>query len=118
MQHQNHEPVQVAALLTTSKAAHPQTRVHIGPDSQQKATANSKKRKAKKARRANAQTHDSTQAESMGQLNALPLHSSNIGSRMLVSMGWEAGTGLGATSQGQVEPVPVVKRHKRRGLGA
>ena len=51
-------------------------------------------------------------------LDAPPLDSSNIGNRMLMRMGWETGTGLGSALQGQVEPVPVIKRRKRLGLGA
>ncbi len=63
-------------------------------------------------------SHDAEQGPATGQIHAPPLDSTNIGSKMLVSMGWEAGTGLGSTMQGQIEPVPIVKRQKHLGLGA
>ena len=63
-------------------------------------------------------SHDAEQGPATGQIRAPPLYSTNIGSKMLVSMGWEAGTGLGSTMQGQIEPVPIVKRQKHLGLGA
>jgi len=63
-------------------------------------------------------SHDAEQGPATGQIHAPALDSSNIGSKMLVSMGWEAGTGLGSAMQGQVEPVPIIKRRKLLGLGA
>lgn len=66
------------------------------------------------------QTNDDAaqQTPSTTQVHAPPLDSSNIGSRMLVSMGWEAGTGLGSALQGQTEPIPIIKRRRHLGLGA
>lgn len=58
------------------------------------------------------------QAPTSTQISAPPLDSSNIGSKMLVSMGWESGTGLGSAMQGQTEPVPIIRRQRLRGLGA
>jgi hypothetical protein len=63
-------------------------------------------------------SHDAEQGPATGQIHAPALDSTNIGSKMLVSMGWEAGTGLGSAMQGQVEPVPIIKRQKLLGLGA
>ncbi len=63
-------------------------------------------------------SHDAEQGPAIGQIHAPALDSTNIGSKMLVSMGWEAGTGLGSAMQGQVEPVPIIKRQKLLGLGA
>lgn len=63
-------------------------------------------------------SHDAEQRPATGQIHAPALDSTNIGSKMLVSMGWEAGTGLGSAMQGQIEPVPIIKRQKLLGLGA
>ncbi|KAL0022820.1 hypothetical protein WJX79_002497 [Trebouxia sp. C0005] len=63
-------------------------------------------------------SHGAEQGLATGQVHAPALDSTNIGSKMLVSMGWEAGTGLGSTMQGQIEPVPIIKRRKLLGLGA
>lgn len=52
------------------------------------------------------------------EVSTMPIDEGNVGNKMLRSMGWSTGTGLGLMAQGQVEPVPVVKRLKRRGLGA
>lgn len=52
------------------------------------------------------------------EVATLPLDDSNVGNKMLKSMGWSEGTGLGILAQGQVYPVPVITRVKRRGLGA
>ncbi|EAU85497.1 angiogenic factor with G patch and FHA domains 1 [Coprinopsis cinerea okayama7 len=51
-----------------------------------------------------------------------PLPTSNIGHRLLSKMGWEPGTGLGYSSDGEVgggivEPVKVIQHDKRAGLG-
>lgn len=88
------------------------------------ALASKKKKKAKKAQRqgrkgsGDAHQRQDSGAAQLGPVDAAPLDSTNIGSRMLVSMGWEAGTGLGSSLQGQIEPVPVIKRRKHLGLGA
>ncbi|DBA93993.1 TPA: hypothetical protein ACH3X1_001647 [Trebouxia sp. C0004] len=63
-------------------------------------------------------SHDAEQGQATGQIHAPALDSTNIGSKMLVSMGWEAGTGLGSSMQGQIQPVPIIKRQKLLGLGA
>ena len=62
--------------------------------------------------------HGAEQGPAIGQIHAPALDSTNVGSKMLVSMGWEAGTGLGSAMQGQLEPVPIIKRQKLLGLGA
>ncbi|CAH1255447.1 AGGF1 [Branchiostoma lanceolatum] len=43
---------------------------------------------------------------------------SNKGRKMLEKMGWKEGKGLGKTSQGRQEPVPVSLRDSHAGLGA
>ncbi|XP_062509023.1 uncharacterized protein LOC134185250 isoform X2 [Corticium candelabrum] len=46
-----------------------------------------------------------------------PLPHSNIGNQILRSMGWVPGCGLGARSDGILEPVMPIRRPKGRGLG-
>ena len=43
---------------------------------------------------------------------------SNVGNALLTKMGWAAGTGLGAGSEGRLDPVEVKKLQERAGLGA
>ena len=47
----------------------------------------------------------------------MPIPEANVGSRMLRSMGWDPGSGLGKRGDGVTEPVQVHKRPRRRGLG-
>ena len=63
-------------------------------------------------------TEGIAQTPTAAEVATLPLDDSNVGNKMLRSMGWSKGTGLGLSAQGQVDPVPVVRRLKRRGLGA
>eukprot|EP00049_Salpingoeca_infusionum_P015566 m.304519 g.304519 ORF g.304519 m.304519 type:complete len:894 (-) comp15901_c0_seq2:332-3013(-) len=49
--------------------------------------------------------------------HASPLGHSNVGSRMLRSLGWQPGTGLGLYRDGITEPVMVLQRPRRMGLG-
>ncbi|XP_051042483.1 G patch domain-containing protein 2 isoform X1 [Phodopus roborovskii] len=49
--------------------------------------------------------------------NAQPILESNIGNRMLQSMGWTPGSGLGRDGRGISEPVQAVQRPKGLGLG-
>ncbi|XP_037305597.2 G patch domain-containing protein 2 isoform X2 [Pungitius pungitius] len=49
--------------------------------------------------------------------NAAPIPDSNMGSRMLQSMGWSPGTGLGPEGRGITEPVRATQRPKGAGLG-
>ncbi|KAF7253996.1 G patch domain-containing protein 2 [Varanus komodoensis] len=49
--------------------------------------------------------------------NAQPISDSNIGNRMLQSMGWTPGTGLGPDSKGIAEPIRAIQRPKGLGLG-
>lgn len=42
----------------------------------------------------------------------------NVGNALLTKMGWAAGTGLGAGSEGRLDPVEVKKLQERAGLGA
>ncbi|KAF9941056.1 hypothetical protein BGZ65_005305 [Modicella reniformis] len=48
----------------------------------------------------------------------VPVAKTNKGHAMLSKMGWKAGTGLGATHQGVVEPVQLVVADRRAGLGS
>ena len=74
--------------------------------------------KHKRGKGGNGKPYTGIQPSTATEVEALPLDDSNVGNKMLRSMGWSQGTGLGLLAQGQVEPVPVVKRLKRRGLGA
>uniref|UniRef100_A0A8C8SAL3 G-patch domain containing 2 n=1 Tax=Pelusios castaneus TaxID=367368 RepID=A0A8C8SAL3_9SAUR len=49
--------------------------------------------------------------------NAQPIPENNIGNRMLQSMGWTPGTGLGPDGKGISEPVRAIQRPKGLGLG-
>ncbi|KAM9782886.1 G patch domain-containing protein 2 [Neosynchiropus ocellatus] len=49
--------------------------------------------------------------------NAPPIPESNMGSRMLQSMGWSPGMGLGPEGRGITEPVRATQRPKGTGLG-
>lgn len=49
--------------------------------------------------------------------NAPPIPDSNMGNRMLQSMGWNPGTGLGPEGRGITEPVRAHQRPKGAGLG-
>ncbi|KAI9280918.1 hypothetical protein BC943DRAFT_137091 [Umbelopsis sp. AD052] len=48
---------------------------------------------------------------------ALPIHTSNVGHRMLAAMGWKEGDSLGAKNTGIKAPIQAVIRKKRAGLG-
>ncbi|XP_036003432.1 G patch domain-containing protein 2 isoform X3 [Fundulus heteroclitus] len=49
--------------------------------------------------------------------NAPPIPDTNMGSRMLQSMGWSPGMGLGPEGRGITEPVRATQRPKGAGLG-
>ncbi|XP_075993867.1 G patch domain-containing protein 2 isoform X2 [Genypterus blacodes] len=49
--------------------------------------------------------------------SALPIPESNMGSRMLQSMGWTPGMGLGPEGRGITEPIRAMQRPKGTGLG-
>uniref|UniRef100_A0A8R1HKX2 G-patch domain-containing protein n=1 Tax=Caenorhabditis japonica TaxID=281687 RepID=A0A8R1HKX2_CAEJA len=49
---------------------------------------------------------------------AKPLDSGNVGFKLLKSMGWSEGQGLGKEKQGHVEPVATELKNNRHGLGA
>ena len=46
-----------------------------------------------------------------------PIAESNIGNKMLQSMGWSPGTGLGVDGSGIKTPVMATMRPRRQGLG-
>ncbi|EFP11966.1 hypothetical protein CRE_31342 [Caenorhabditis remanei] len=46
-----------------------------------------------------------------------PLNSGNVGFKLLKSMGWSEGEGLGKEKQGHVEPVATEIKNNRQGLG-
>lgn len=48
---------------------------------------------------------------------ASPIPESNIGNKMLQSMGWKPGSGLGAEGVGIQTPVIAYRRLRRAGLG-
>lgn len=49
--------------------------------------------------------------------NAPPIPDSNMGSRMLQTMGWSPGMGLGPEGRGITEPIRATQRPKGTGLG-
>ncbi|CAL1586296.1 unnamed protein product [Knipowitschia caucasica] len=49
--------------------------------------------------------------------NAPPIPESNMGNRMLQSMGWSPGMGLGPEGRGMTDPVRATQRPKGTGLG-
>ncbi|XP_068609995.1 G patch domain-containing protein 2 [Brachionichthys hirsutus] len=49
--------------------------------------------------------------------NAPPIPDTNMGSRMLQSMGWSPGAGLGPEGRGITEPIRATQRPKGTGLG-
>jgi len=49
--------------------------------------------------------------------NASPITEDNIGNRLLRSMGWSPGSGLGANEQGIIEPLNAILKHNKLGLG-
>jgi hypothetical protein len=53
-----------------------------------------------------------------GESELPQLDSSNLGHRMLRSMGWEEGTGLGKSRNGRLQPVQAVQRKQGAGIGA
>ena len=64
---------------------------------------------------------DATTVPKMGDVvggKAKPIGDSNIGHQMLLKMGWSPGDTLGKSEQGLAEPIEVVVRSKRGGLGA
>ncbi|XP_026635588.1 G patch domain-containing protein 2 isoform X3 [Microtus ochrogaster] len=69
-----------------------------------------------KRRRKAAPLPGPTTAGIVGE-NAQPILESNIGNRMLQSMGWTPGSGLGRDGRGIAEPVQAVQRPKGLGLG-
>ena len=46
-----------------------------------------------------------------------PIPETNIGNKILQSMGWTPGSGLGPHGTGITSPVLAVKRNGRRGVG-
>ena len=53
------------------------------------------------------------------KVNGDPIPESNIGNKMLKSMGWQPGQGLGASKSSMAikEPIVAIKRPNRLGLG-
>lgn len=49
--------------------------------------------------------------------DAHPIPETNIGSRMMQTMGWIPGTGLGPNGNGVAEPIKALWRPKGVGLG-
>nr|XP_009589515.1 G patch domain and ankyrin repeat-containing protein 1 homolog isoform X2 [Nicotiana tomentosiformis] len=57
-------------------------------------------------------------AETGASSTSIPIHSSNLGFKLLKKHGWREGTGLGIAEQGRLEPVPTYIKKNKRGLGA
>ncbi|KAK7502711.1 hypothetical protein BaRGS_00005961 [Batillaria attramentaria] len=59
---------------------------------------------------------DATEEGFVGE-DAVPIPESNIGNKMLQTMGWIPGSGLGAEGDGRQDPVVAYRRRGRKGLG-
>ncbi|XP_017063121.2 LOW QUALITY PROTEIN: RNA-binding protein 5-A [Drosophila eugracilis] len=62
-------------------------------------------------------TLQTRQKESSGATPAMPISSSNVGSRLLQKMGWSEGQGLGRKNQGRTEIIEADGRSNNVGLG-
>ena len=50
--------------------------------------------------------------------DAAPIDADNVGNRLLRNMGWMPGAGLGKQEKGQVEPLKVIYKPDKRGIGS
>lgn len=50
-------------------------------------------------------------------ISANPIDATNKGHQLLHGMGWQEGMGLGSNAQGRTDPIAVIQRKKRMGLG-
>ena len=104
-----------------------------GTNSVQDANANrntktTKGNKSKKGKGANANknseaangpnTRNPAKTNFIVGANADPIPSHNVGSRLMQKMGWTPGSGLGRQGTGITDPVEVVFRLGRKGIGA
>ncbi|XP_016972067.1 RNA-binding protein 5-B [Drosophila rhopaloa] len=62
-------------------------------------------------------TLQTRQKESSGATPAMPISSSNVGSRLLQKMGWSEGQGLGRKNQGRTQIIEAEGRTNNVGLG-
>ena len=76
----------------------------------------SKKVKASKEVRTQQDKSRLQSGDVVGQ-GVKPISQTNLGHKMLMTMGWSPGQGLGA-GEGLVEPVQVKYKSERRGLGS
>jgi len=63
---------------------------------------------------------DAVESEVVGHgigFAAFEVHTTGIGSKLMASMGWSAGSGLGRARQGRAEPLKAAMRPKKQGLG-
>ncbi|XP_051908588.1 G patch domain-containing protein 2 isoform X2 [Hippocampus zosterae] len=68
-------------------------------------------------RRRKAAPLGSTASSAVVGESALPIPDTNLGNRMLQSMGWTPGVGLGPEGRGITEPIRALQRPKGTGLG-
>ncbi|CAL9776414.1 unnamed protein product [Musa acuminata subsp. burmannicoides] len=54
----------------------------------------------------------------LGSAGHTAIDSSNVGFKLLKKCGWKEGTGLGASEQGMLEPIPTFVKKNKRGIGA
>ncbi|KAJ8467900.1 hypothetical protein OPV22_030452 [Ensete ventricosum] len=54
----------------------------------------------------------------LGSAAHTAIDSSNVGFKLLKKCGWKEGTGLGASEQGMLEPIPTLVKKNKRGIGA
>nr|NP_722689.4 uncharacterized protein Dmel_CG4896, isoform K [Drosophila melanogaster]AAN10482.4 uncharacterized protein Dmel_CG4896, isoform K [Drosophila melanogaster] len=62
-------------------------------------------------------TLQSRQKDSFGATAAMPISSTNVGSRLMQKMGWSEGQGLGKKNQGRTEIIEADGRSNNVGLG-
>ncbi|CAL9109084.1 unnamed protein product [Musa textilis] len=56
--------------------------------------------------------------DELGSAAHTAIDSSNVGFKLLKKCGWKEGTGLGASEQGMLEPIPTLVKKNKRGIGA
>ncbi|THU69308.1 hypothetical protein C4D60_Mb08t13070 [Musa balbisiana] len=56
--------------------------------------------------------------DELGSACLTAIDSSNVGFKLLKKCGWKEGTGLGASEQGMLEPIPTLVKKNKRGIGA
>ncbi|KAI9012999.1 hypothetical protein BC832DRAFT_548551 [Gaertneriomyces semiglobifer] len=111
---------EIIPLVTTSPST-PRRSGGSGSSARPKLRGNTRPMSAQKPKRTGPPQGPDQQARPkigsvVGQ-SAQPVSTSNIGHRMLLAMGWSPGQALGTEGTGLVDPVEVMVRSRRSGLG-